>query len=138
MPVIGVSFRSFEAKTEDRKVSGNVNVNSSPRITNMEKKDVGFGVKDAIGAEFVFETKYEPDVGSIAIKGEVIYQTDRADKILQKWKKDKKIDDEAAVEILNAIFRKSLTVAINFSNELRLPPPIQFPVVQAKQPEQGN
>ena len=138
MPVIGVSFKSFEAKTEDKKVNGNVNVNSSPRITNMERKDVGFGVKDAIAAEFVFETKYEPDVGSIVIKGDVIYQTDKADKILQRWKKDKKVEDEAAVEILNAIFRKSLTAAINFSNELRLPPPIQFPVVQPKSPSQGT
>lgn len=132
MPVIGLNFKSMEAKTENKNANANVNVSSTPRITGVEKRDVGFGIKDALSIDFVFETKYEPSVGSIILKGEVVYQGD-ADKILQKWKKDKKLEGDTAVEVLNAIFRKSLVTAIGFSNELRLPPPIQFPIVQPKQ-----
>lgn len=131
MPVIGININSIEAKN-NRTSATNITVNSTPRIENIEKKDVEL-VKNVLSFAFTFETKYVPDVGIVKIKGEVLYQTNIADKVLKKWKKEKKIDDNIAVEVLNAIFRRCLTASVLLTHDLRLPPPIRFPVVKKKE-----
>ena len=57
------------------------------------------------------------------------------EKIISAWKKDKKLDDKIAVDVLNAIFRRCLVETIHISDILRLPPPIRLPIVQAKPKE---
>ena len=67
----------------------------------------------------------------------MLYRSDDCKSILSKWKKEKKLDDDVAVEILNAVFRKCLSEGVDIANELRLPPPVSFPVVKAKEDAQG-
>jgi hypothetical protein len=129
MPVVGLTFTSIEAKVEKANVTGDIKIDSQPKILNMEKKDVGIA-KDALVVEFSFITKYDPNVGSISMKGEVVYQSDSQKKVLDRWKKDKKIEGQFAIEVLNAIFRKSIVKAIAVSDDLRLPSPIQLPTVR--------
>lgn len=112
----------------------NININSTPKIAGIEKKDVNMiGMDDVISFAFSFETKYEPDIGKIEFTGEVLYQSIDAKNILNKWKKEKKINDDLAVEVLNAVFRKCLSKGIDIAMELRLPPPISFPMVKTKE-----
>ncbi len=134
MPIIGMNFRSINASTNEKTVNEGINVNSTPRIDNIEKseKDIA-GLKDVLKVSFTFETKYEPGVGEIVMKGDVFYQTDNSAGILNKWKKDKKLDDQLALEVINTLFRKCLMKIIDLSAELRLPPPVQFPVLQPKE-----
>ena len=132
MPVIGLNFKSIDANVEERKVSGEVAVNSTPHIRNIAKKDIDVpGMKDILSIEFEFVTKYEPRIGEINIKGEVLYQTDEAKKILTMWK-NKNVETKMAVDVLNAIFRKCITKAIQLTDELSLPPPLTFPIVKTE------
>jgi len=134
MPIIGLNFRSIEANINENKVVENVNVNSSPTIEKIEKKEINLpGMKDVLSVNFKFVTNYEPKIGEIVFKGEVLYHRDDMKDILKKWEKDKKIEDPMALEILNAIFRRCLTKAIDLASELRLPPPIRFPIVKPKE-----
>ena len=131
MPVIGLNFKSIKANVNDEKTGGSIDVNSTPRIDDVEKSDRDFiGLKDVLKVSFTFETKYEPDVGEIVMKGEVLYQSDEHASILSKWKKDKKMDEHLAFDVINALFRRCLTKVIELSSELRLPPPVQFPVLK--------
>jgi predicted nicotinamide N-methyase len=132
MPIIGVNFRSIEAKAEHSKDVSDVKIDSSPKINNIEKKDEFFGIKNVLIIDFSFTTKYDPKVGFMKMEGDVIYQADDHKKIMDNWKKDKKIEGQMAVDVLNAIFKKCIVKAIDLSSELRLPPPIQMPTVQPK------
>jgi len=134
MGIIGISFSSISASVSEEKTeNANISVNSSPRITDVKEKPVGIpGLEKALYIDFVFSTVYDPDVGKITLKGEVIYVSDSSKEIIEKWQKEKMFDDSLAVEILNAIFRRSLSKALDLAQELRLPPPIQFPKVRMK------
>ena len=143
MPIVGLNIKNLSASIEERKaIEGNINVNSSPIIIDVEKKSVGLqGVKDVISIEFKFEIEYNMEkkdkkkekIGDITIGGEVFYYTEKDKEMIEKWKKEKRLEDSIAAEILNAIFRRCLTVAIGLSNELKLPPPIKFPIVKSKE-----
>ena len=135
MPIVGLNLKNVSANVEEKKVvEGNINVNSAPTIEGVEKKTVGLpGLKDVVSINFKFETIYEPKIGEIVIKGEVLYYTEKEKEMVDKWKKEKKLDENVAAEVLNAIFRRCLTKAIDLSNELRLPPPIRFPIVKPKE-----
>jgi len=138
MPAIGFNINAIDAKvdpTTERR--GNVNVNSSPSITSIEKRDVDFPVaKDVVAINFKFETKYEPKVGWITMEGEVLYTSDNPKEMIAKWKKEKKMEDDVAIEVLNTIFRRCLAKAIEIAAELRLPPPVSFPIVKLKDQEE--
>ncbi len=140
MSVIGFNLKSIRANVDEKKLAGDVSVNSSPSIKTIEKRDLGFvGVKDAIGIEFEFSTLYEPKVGEISFAGEIMYQVEDAKKVLDAWVKNKKLDEKIATDVLNTIFRKCLAKSVEISDALRLPPPIRFPVVTAEKPNvKGN
>ncbi len=134
MPIIGFSLKSVNGNATGKKADGDIKINSTPSVDGIKKKELNVaGLKDVLSIEFSFSTKYEPDIGDITITGEVIYQTDDAKNILALWG-EKKIDTKIAVDVVNVIFKKCLTKAITIADELNLPPPINFPVVQPGRP----
>jgi hypothetical protein len=132
MPIIGFNFKSIKAVNEEKSIKGEISINSTPSIKDVEKKDLDV-IKDVIAIQFEFKTLYEPKMGEISFEGEILYKTDDIKKIMKTWKDDKKLDDVIAVEVLNTIFRRCLTKANALSDEVRLPPPIRFPVVQKEE-----
>ncbi len=134
MPILGISLRNIKADIDDKIApQGDINVSSTPTIENVTKKDIDlFAMKDVLSVEFKFKTSYEPRLGEIVMEGEVLYQTEKTKDVVSRWKKERKMEEGLATEILNAIFRKCLTQAIALAHELRLPPPIIFPVVRPK------
>ena len=135
MPIVGLNLKTVNAKFDDKKLGNNVEISSTPNIESVEKKDINFaGMKEAVVIGFSFKTNYQPDVAEIAFTGEVVYQTEDAKKLIKRWKDDKKLDEETTVEVFNAVFRRCLTRAITIADDLRLPPPITFPIV-VKRPD---
>jgi len=131
MPIIGMNFNSINANVTGKNKGSEISVNSSPKVDDIEKTNIEVaGLKDVLKILFTFETKYEPEVGEIVIKGEVLYHTEGSNEIVAKWKKDKKVDDKLVLDVFNALFRKCLTKVIELSEELRLPPPVQFPMLK--------
>lgn len=135
MPIIGLNLNSVHAFVNEKNATKDkIDINSTPKIVNIERAELNFGgIKEVLSVDFNFEVKYEPDVGEIKMDGTILYQADNAKDILAKWKKDKHLDGKLATEVLNSVFRKCLTKALDISLELRLPPPIQFPLVKQKE-----
>lgn len=135
MPILGFNLNSISAKVNEEKLGEDkININSSPKIENVEKADLALGsLKEVLSVDFSFNVSYEPSVGEINMKGAILYQTDDIKGIVAKWKKDKSLDGKIGIELMNVIFRKCLTKALDLSLDLRLPPPLQFPVVKPKE-----
>jgi len=133
--IVGMNIDSISAKiNKNVKMDKRLSVSNTPTITSIEKADI-LDMKDLLNVRFSYKTVYEPDVGEIMIEGHVLYKDNDSKKIMKKWEEKKEIDKKLAIEVLNTIFRKCLTQAIDLSLELRLPPPIQFPIVTDQPPQ---
>ncbi|MBI4019550.1 MAG: hypothetical protein HY364_04830 [Candidatus Aenigmarchaeota archaeon] len=128
MPILAVNFDRIEAKSNG-KTAANVNVSSSPRVKSVKVHNGLLGIKNVVSIAYAFETNYDPDVGKLVIEGEVLYSSDKPKEMQEKWDKEKRLDDDIAVEVLNAIFRRCLAKAVEICSDVRLPPPMQFPNV---------
>lgn len=129
MPIIGFNIKSISADKK-KLPKDRVDINSTPYIISINKTAVGLKKKeDALDIEFQFITKYEPDVGEIKIEGNVLFISNKINNTLKLWKKEKKLLPEVEVEVKNFLFRKCMTIGINLSENMGLPPPIMFPTV---------
>ncbi len=132
--IVGINFTSVKAYTKDQVVP-KVDVNSAPRIVDVEEFNVG-DMKDIVKVKFEFVTEYKPDIGKVEIDGNVLWRDSNSKEILSSWKADKKLNVKIAAPILNGIFRRCLTKTVELADELRLPPPIHFPSVVEGKPKQ--
>jgi hypothetical protein len=133
--IVGFSITSISAERKSIP-RGRVDINSSPKILSVKKSKMGFlegKIPLSIGFEFV--TKYEPKVGEIRIKGNILYLGKDMKKTLKKWTKEKKFPKEVDIEVKNFLFRKCLTIGVNLSESMQLPPPLMFPTVVPKKTE---
>lgn len=136
MPVIGFSISSINAERKNVTVN-RLDINSMPKITSVEERTITVAGKvDALAVGFEFLTTYNPDVGQIKINGELVYTSEDSKKVLKVWNKDKKLPDAVDAEIKNFLFRKCLTIGIDMSENLQLPPPLAFPMIVPKKEEE--
>jgi hypothetical protein len=134
MPIVGYSLKSIVAEKKKDKVTGRIDISSTPDIKSLKEKDVNIlGKKKALEVEFEFETDYKPNIGKIKMNGIVLYASDDLKKILKEWKKNKKLPEKVDIEIKNFLFRKCLRLALDISEELQLPPPLVFPILVPKE-----
>jgi len=136
--ILGLNLNSINAKINEEKTgTKGISVNSSPKIINISKADV-LDMKDVLRVEFNFTSKYEPDVGEISVHGNLLWRDHDAKKVLKMWEDEKKLESKAGLEILNTIFRKCLAKAVVLAEDVRLPPPVQFPMVRAQKAEKSE
>lgn len=131
MAIIAMSINRIEASSaRPDDFSGQIMVNSTPVIKGMSEKKLDLpGIDTAILADFDFVTTYEPKLGQIKMSGEILFSDVNSKKILDEWKKNKKIMNEVGVPLMNAIFRRCLSRVLWMAEDLQLPPPIVFPTV---------
>jgi hypothetical protein len=136
--IVGFNLSSLNAKVnEDKLGTTGITVNSAPSITGIEKADI-LDMKDVLRVKFVFAAKFEPDVGEINLEGSLLWRDHDAKKALKMWEEEKKLESKAGLEILNTVFRKCLAKAVVLAEDVRLPPPVQFPVVRAQKAENAE
>lgn len=133
MSVIGIQFKSFEARREQGKVTPQIKVNSVPKITNVTERDLPMLQKKALAIDFDFITDYDPNIGQIKIAGEVFYVADDSKKVAKSWKDKKEVPEEVRVKVLNHLFRACLVKIANLADDLQLPPPMAIPRVKPKE-----
>jgi hypothetical protein len=132
--IVGFNVTSVKAHSEEsRESASEIKINSTPSVLDVEEVKVA-EMKDVVRVKFAFTTKYEPKIGEINIEGALLWRGEKYKDVLRLWKDGKKLESGAAIEILNAIFRRCLTRVISLAEELRLPPPLQFPKVVAGKP----
>lgn len=132
MTLVGLNFTKISA--ERMGSSENVRVESNVAITNVVEAKMPDPKKTILKFQFTFTSKFEPNLGLIELKGELIemYDKDLGSKILEGWSKTKSLHKDVAPRILNAILAKSNIEAIIMSKELGLPSPVQMPKVEIK------
>lgn len=132
MTLVGLNFTKISA--ERMGSSENVRVESNVAITNVVEAKMPDPKKMILKFQFLFTSKFEPNIGLIELKGELIemYDKDLGGKILEGWDKTKSLHKDVAPRILNAILAKSNIEAIIMSKEIGLPSPVQMPKVEVK------
>jgi len=133
MPVIGLTFKEIEGKRGEEPIKGDLKANSSPVIKDVKQVDVPSLKKKALSIQFDFNTKYEPNVGTVRIGGELLFLTEKNKAVLDLWGKDKKLPDDISITILNYLFRKCLLKVANIAEELQLPLPLAMPKISPKE-----
>jgi len=138
MAIVGFSFTKIHAEKKGP-LQGKVNIQNNVGITDLKEYKLNIGKNSELGIRFIFKytTDYSPNVGSLEFEGEVLWLGEEKDvkEMLQNWKKDKKIDQEVMVPILNNVLTKANIQALNISQDLGLPAPLQLPKVNVKNPE---
>ena len=138
MTIVGLNFDKLLVERKEV-ISGKVTINNNIAIKGVEEKDFSLGTSKQNGVKFRFEfvSKYEPDLAEIKIGGDILYLEDvaKVKKIVEEWKKSKKIQKEIMAEILNAALVKCNIEALILSKEVNLPPPLNLPKIEAKQKE---
>ncbi|MAE13125.1 hypothetical protein CMO92_01045 [Candidatus Woesearchaeota archaeon] len=134
MAIIGFNITKILAQKKSNQ-QGKINVNNNVAINNVGisplKLDPG---KISLSFQFQFTSKYDPDIALISIEGEVLTLEEKevGNKILEDWKKTKRLGKEVATPILNNILSKCNIQAIILSRDVNLPPPVPLPKIEPK------
>jgi hypothetical protein len=133
MPVLGVRFRSIEAR---RFQEGNppnklrVDHNSSFQSVTEENPD-------RLRIDFTFTTSYG-GMGVIKIEGSLMHRGGDIADALARWKEERKLSSGLAQEVHNGILQACMPEAVMLARDLRLPPPLPFPQVRVQAKGDGN
>ncbi len=133
MVIIGFSFTKFNVERKGI-ATGKLNISNNVIIKDVEEKQLNLGGKekqDGLIFTFEFSSNYEPNIGSIALTGEVVSIEDPkvVKDIVKGWKKDKKVDPAFIKNIMNNVLAKCTVQALILSQDINLPSPIPLPQV---------
>lgn len=139
MTIVGFSFTKLHA--EKQKAQGALKVTNNITLKGVEDAKVDFaGAKQmSLHFDFAFTSTYDMEgksgVASLSFEGFVVYlaKQDEGKKILDEWKKTKKVDTKILERILNHALDKCNIEAIILSKEIGLPAPVKLPRITAKQ-----
>jgi hypothetical protein len=135
MAIVGFNFtRMVVEKTAP--AEGKIGIRNNVAIKDVTTTDLSFGENkhQALRFHFEFVSEYDPKIGSITLKGDVIYleHAKKIKEVTEDWKKDKKVDKDLTATILNHVLAKCNVQALILSKDVNLPPPIMLPKVQPK------
>ena len=137
MAIIGFNFTRMLVESKEAK--GRINVNNNVAIKSVEKVPLTLGTEtqDTLKFNFEFTATYEPKAGKIDLLGHLTYLTNpqKTKEIYARWQKEKKIDKELMVLLLNNILQKCNVECIILSKEMNLPPTIPMPRISVKDQE---
>jgi hypothetical protein len=135
MTVVGFNFTKINVERK-QVPRGKIGIRNNINITNIIETDLSLGKSKETGLTFSFEFKsiYEPDVADITLTGDILYLTEakKLKEVLDKWRKEKKVDGAVLGEVLNSALTKCNIQALILSQELNLPSPIPMPKLGVK------
>ena len=132
--LLGFNLKNIEAmKNPD--FQGQIEIKSNINLNNIEKHKLDLAKQDALKIDFDFDISYAEDkLGKISLKGTLFISSEPKiqKQILNQWK-DKKLDSEYYVAILNIIVQKTSLKAFKLEEELGLPIHVQLPRLAREQ-----
>ena len=133
--IIGFNISKIEAERSPE-IKGKISINNNVRVTEVETAELFLGKSNQAGIRFRFEyiSSYEPKVGKIVLKGDLVAVEEdvKVKEIVDGWKKNKKLSPDVMAQVMNSLLGKCSIQAILLSREVSLPSPIQLPKVQVK------
>lgn len=138
MEIIGFFIKDVSAKREEE-IKLPLNINNKTSIKEVGEIDVKAINKKSLKISFEFETEYKHQnkkMGEIKISGHILFLHKNHTKILNSWKKEKKLPEDVNIFLVNHILRKCIIKSIVLADELSLPSPVPLPVARA--PKKGD
>jgi hypothetical protein len=136
MAIVGFGFTKMAAERKGL-VKGKVNINNNVMVAGVEDAAIPMAPgKKSIRVRFSFDSRYEPELGSIRFEGEVLLLEDTkvAEEVLARWSKEHALPSEMFSSILNHILDHSNVEALIVARDLNLPPPIPLPKANLQPP----
>lgn len=141
MTIMGINFTKMNVERKTGK-KGKINISNNVSIINVEKVKMNFGgeKQQTLKFSFKFISKYDPDIGEIALEGDLIFLVEekQSEEILKNWEKNKKVEPELMTGLLNNILNKCNIEAIILSKEIGLPAPIPLPKISKSNQDEGK
>jgi hypothetical protein len=129
MPIVGHQITKIIGKrgVPER----NIKISTNVEVKDVVKKEILIAdeKRSSLDFEFEFIVQYGEKAGGVNIIGTLFY-TDKEvelDKLAKQWKKDKKIDADIIVSILNRAMELGYIESIPLAERLRLPIPLKIP-----------
>jgi len=132
MKIIGLSFSKFNAEKFSDPVA-DLKINTKIDVSTISKMDVdSFKFKEEVlEVKFSFGLDYAPNYAVLSIEGSILLGVDSklAIEVLDKWK-NREMPAEFKISLFNIILRRSSLKALQFEENLGLPPHFQFPLLK--------
>ena len=133
MAVIGFGFTKLLIEKKGNAV-GKISINNNISLKDVKDVELNLGKQKqkAVNFNFEFTSKYEPNIGDIAIEGELIcvFDEKKTKEIKDEWKKSKSVPKDIMISVLTNVLNKCNIEALLLSKELSLPAPIPLPKVE--------
>src|SRR3989344_2342123 len=113
MAIVGINVKHISGIKNDE-LTAEVRVNNNTNLLDVAEANLeaigkkGLSVSFEFKSEYIFE-KSKKVLATIKIGGDVIIVEDDHDKILKEWKKNKKLNEDLNLQIINTILRKAIT-----------------------------
>ncbi len=133
MGVIGFSYSKILVERKETK-QGGINVKADVKVTNVSKESIGQD-NNVARFEFEFTLDYE-QAGSMLFTGDILFMDDpkKVAQMVETWKKQKAVDADTLKQVLNAALYRCNIKALEFTQEVGLPPHIELPRFIDKNP----
>ena len=141
MTIVKINLHKVNAERNLLAKGGQIKINNNVSIKDVEEMDFSVEDKKGLKFTFTFSCKYEPEIGTIDVEGQVLYveKADLVKEIKEGWDKEKRIPVAVMEQIVNAALHKGNIQAIKISEEVSLPSPLPLPKVKTstekKEPE---
>jgi hypothetical protein len=129
MKIIGFNFTKLNLEKmsdnlKELKIGTEINISDIKEA----KSDFLPSSEELLLVKFEYIIKYEKEIAILKFCGSLIIsiESKQAKEILKQWK-EKKVPEEFRLNVFNVIFRKSSLKALQFEQELNLPPHIPLP-----------
>jgi hypothetical protein len=133
MRLVGFNFRKMdlEKKSDNLKylkISAGIDISDLKEV----KSNLFNSSEEIIAVSFEYTINYEKDIAVLKFYGNLLVsvESQQAKEVLKQWK-DKKMPEDFRLSVFNLIFKKSSLKALQFEEELNLPPHIPFPSFKA-------
>ncbi len=135
MKLLGITFFKLDLEKKadsfkDLKLSTKLNILGIQRASSKLLNDSEIPIK----IKFEYELNYDKEIASLKFYGHLLVSLSllESNEILNKWE-EKKIPEKFKSSIFNLIFKKCNLKALQFEEELNLPPHIPLPSFKIKE-----
>ena len=128
--IVGFNIDSIEASKE-KTAQGNLQVNYTPKITDVESVTVNAFDEEVARIEFDFKVGYNAggkEAAKIEMSGNVLWKGNN-EEIVDSWEEDESLPESIEAKLMNELYRKLLSEAVGVADSLGLLPPIPTPTV---------
>ena len=131
MSILGINFTKIDAERK-APIKGKININNNIVIEDVKKHDFKLSDQESLRIEFKFTADYNPNIGTIVIKGDTIIVDlpKKIEEILKQWKKDKKLPEDILAQVMNNLLTKCNIEALVVGREVGLPPTLNMPKIK--------